>query len=299
MKSLVLSGGGAKGAFQCGALKHLLGERHERYDIIAGTSVGALNGSFLSMFKLGEEAQAAHELEALWLGIDNSKIWRKWYHGLLGPLPVMLPKWLGGRQSVYSTAPLRELLKRRFKPEAIKESGKLLRVGAVNLNSGFRKVWTESDPLQIRDAVLASSSFPIFFEPVMIDGCAYTDAGVQEVSPVSDAIEAGATEIHLLTNSPDQVVGQFDPSSNGLALAGRMIDTMIFEIERWDVKVVELYNALVDAGKAPGKKKVKLTVLRPKQNLLDDSLDFDPAFIRTNIERGYADAREVDWGSVA
>lgn len=296
MKALVLSGGGAKGAFQAGAIKHLIGERREQYDIISGTSVGALNGAFLAMFGAGEEGIAADGLEDLWLKIDNSKIWKKWYGGLLGSLPVLLPKWFGGKQSVYSTAPLRELLGRRLKPALIQKSGKLLRVGAVNLNSGFRRVWTEQDAEQIQSAVLASSSFPIYFEPVLIGGCAYTDAGVQEVSPVSDAIDAGATEIHLLTNSPDEVTGQFDPKAGALATAGRMVDTMIAEIERWDIKVVELYNALVDAEQAPNKKRIKLTVLRPKQSLLEDSLNFDPASIRTNIERGYVDAREVDWG---
>jgi len=293
MKALVLGGGGAKGAFAAGAIKYLLGEKQENYDIISGTSVGALNGSFLSMYPAGKEIEAAADLEKMWLGIDDSKIWRKWYYGLLWMLPVILPRWLGGKQSTYSTAPLQKLIKANLNPDAVKSSGKKLRVGAVNLNSGYRRVWTEEDTVQIQAAVLASSSFPIFFEPVMIDGNVYTDAGVQEVSPIMDAIEAGATEIHLITNSPDQVVGQFDPKANGLALAGRMVETMLFEIERWDIKVVELYNALVDAGLAPGKVKVKLIVLRPRQALLEDSLNFDPAFIRTNIERGYSDAKEL------
>lgn len=60
MKALVLSGGGGKGSYQAGAIKYLLGERRENYDIITGTSVGALNGSFLSMYSTGKEIEPAN-----------------------------------------------------------------------------------------------------------------------------------------------------------------------------------------------------------------------------------------------
>lgn len=297
MRALVLSGGGAKGAYQVGVLKHLLGERQERYDIISGTSVGALNGTYLAMYQHGDEARSIADLEKLWLSIDSSKIWRKWYWGALGMLPLVLPKWLGGKQSAFSTAPLRELVARHLHEENVATSGKKLRVNAVNLNTGDRRVWTESDTAQLKLAVLASSSFPMFFEPVEIDGHLFTDGGVREVSPIDDAIAAGATEVHLIGTGPSQVTGQFDTKANGLDLGQRILDAMSAEIEKWDVKVVDLYNALYEAKhpSAVGKRHVSVRVCRPKQNVLDNALDFSPAAIRTNVARGLEDAREMNW----
>ena len=296
MRALVLSGGGAKGAYQVGALKYLLGERAEHYDIFVGTSVGALNAAYLAMFSAGNEMDSAKGLEDLWLGIDSPSIWKKWYRGLLGHLPVVLPKWLGGKSSVYSTAPLRSLVGKRLKPGAVAMSGKKLRIGAVDLDSGERKIWDENDGGVLHRAVCASSAFPIFFEPVEIDGSLYTDAGVRDVSPISDAIEAGATEIHLLATGPENVTGSL-PGKDALSLGRRVLGVMGSEIERWDVKVVELYNALYAAKhpKAVGKSHISLKVLRPKGDLLENALDFNPRDIRLNMTLGYSDARAFDW----
>lgn len=299
MRALVLSGGGAKGAYQVGALRHLLGERAEHYDIFAGTSVGALNAAYLAMFSAGNEIDSARGLEDLWLGIDSSSIWRKWYGGLLGHLPVVLPKWFGGKSSVYSTAPLRALVKKHLKPGVVAVSRKKLRIGAVDLDSGERRVWDETERDVLHNAVCASSAFPMFFEPVEIGGKLYTDAGVREVSPISDAIEAGATEIHLLGTGPENVVGSL-PGRDALSLGRRVLGVMGSEIERWDVKVVELYNALYAAKhpKAVGKSYINLKVLRPDAELLENALDFNPRDIRRNIEVGYADAKSFDWSPV-
>jgi NTE family protein len=301
MKALVLSGGGAKGSYQIGALKYLLGERGENYDIITGTSVGALNGAFLSMFSSGNELDAIKGLEKLWLGIDSPKIWKKWYWGLLGILPVVLPWWLGGRTSAYSTAPLRNLVDKYLNPKAVASSGKILRIGAVDLDSGVRQVWDEKDLAHIKKAVLASSSFPLFFEPVEIAGRLYTDAGVREICPIEDAIRAGADEIHLIATGPVEVTTNLDRKGSGITFGQRIIDIMSSEVEYWDVKAVELYNALYKAKHplAVGKSLVKMKVLCPKQVILDNSLDFSPEKITTNISLGYTDAKAMNWETVS
>jgi NTE family protein len=67
-KALVLSGGGAKGAFQLGVLKHLYEQRRFNPGIITATSVGSLNGA-----KLAEGPEAIRQLEGLWRGIKSSQ----------------------------------------------------------------------------------------------------------------------------------------------------------------------------------------------------------------------------------
>ncbi len=61
MKALVLSGGGALGAFEAGAIK-ALHDGGSEFDLICGTSIGAINASFAAQDKIDE-------LTALWLGI--------------------------------------------------------------------------------------------------------------------------------------------------------------------------------------------------------------------------------------
>ena len=298
MKALVLSGGGAKGAYQVGAVRYLLGERGEHYDILCGTSVGALNAGYLAMFPGGEELDAATGLHKLWLDeVDDGKIWRKWYFGILGELPVVLPKWLGGKQSAYTTKPLAKLVEKYLKPQAVATSGKKLRVGAVSLSTGERRVWDEGSGEALKGAIMASSSFPIFFEPIHIDGEVYTDDGVRETTPIEEAIKAGATHIDVISTGPDQIIGHFDPKANGLALAQRILDSMSLEIEKWDLKVVDLYNALYEWKHpgATGKGPIALRVLRPKQNLLESALDFSKEKVLVNMDRGYRDAKESGW----
>jgi len=57
MKALILSGGGARGAYEAGAVRTLL--EHERFDIICGTSIGAINGTLVAQDEV-------EKLEALW-----------------------------------------------------------------------------------------------------------------------------------------------------------------------------------------------------------------------------------------
>jgi len=67
MKALILSGGGARGAYEAGAVRTLL--EHERFDIICGTSIGAINGTLVAQDEV-------EKLEALWRSIASSKVIR-------------------------------------------------------------------------------------------------------------------------------------------------------------------------------------------------------------------------------
>ena len=63
MRALVLSGGGALGAFEAGVIRGLW-DAGERFDLICGTSIGAINASFVAQGKVDE-------LSTLWHGISN------------------------------------------------------------------------------------------------------------------------------------------------------------------------------------------------------------------------------------
>jgi len=56
VRAIVFSGGGAKGAYEAGLIQTLVNECHEGFDIICGTSIGAINASFVAMDRINELA---------------------------------------------------------------------------------------------------------------------------------------------------------------------------------------------------------------------------------------------------
>src|SRR3990170_691842 len=102
MRALVLSGGGSKGAYQCGVLQYLLNDLGIQYSVLCGVSVGALNAALLAMYPLGQEKQSFESLKNLWTGINTSKVYRKW--AFWGELAAL---W---KPSLYDSTPLQMLV---------------------------------------------------------------------------------------------------------------------------------------------------------------------------------------------
>ncbi len=292
MRALVLSGGGAKGAYQAGAIKYLLGDRATHYDIVTGVSVGAINAAHLAQFSAGNELDAARSLTDFWKSIDTPEVYRKWYRGALWLLPAL---W---KPSVFDSSPLHAFLRKRLKPAAMRTSGKRLVVGAVSKSTGEYATWRETDP-DVVDGVLASAAFPGFLTPVRARGDVWTDGGSRDTTPLMDAILAGATSIDVVCCNPDFVPRRAVAMGRTLDNAVQALDAAFSEIERNDLKAADLYNRLIAAGdesaKRRGKKHIELRVLRPSSWLLKNSLDFDPSKVAMNLALGYADAKLAGW----
>src|SRR4051812_31705845 len=128
MRALVLSGGGSKGAYQVGALYHLINDLGINYDILCGVSVGAINCGFLSQFQKGEEFKSIVRLSDLWLKINTNSIYRRWH-----PFGRLHALW---QKSFYDSSPLHDLIKNNINIDKVRESGKQISVGAISLSSG-------------------------------------------------------------------------------------------------------------------------------------------------------------------
>lgn len=272
MRALVLSGGGSKGAFQIGVLKYLLGELSTSYDIFAGISVGAINSAFLAQYPAGDESVSYEDLKSIWDTVDNSSIFKTRYNVLPDILSMAFSAITS--KSLYDSSPLQELISDNLVTSMVNTSGKLLRVGAVSLNTTKKRYWTETSE-DLIDGVIASSAFPGFFNPVEIDGQLWTDGGVRDIAPVFEAMQAGATEIDIITTSPLTPSHFPAQKKNVLSSFVRYIDIMSEEILENDI----VYAAGVDD--------ISLRIFRPKKLIQPDSLNFDPHFIQKNIEHGF------------
>lgn len=285
-RALVLSGGGAKGAFECGAIKYLLGERRIDYAIYSGTSVGAINAAHLCQFKTGQEGQAADALEGLWRSINTGCVYKDW--NFLGKLNAL---W---KPSVYTTAPLRAFIKANLNELLVKQSGKRLRMSAVSIKTGDRRVWDENSA-HLLDGIMASAAMPAFFEPVALDTDLYVDGGIRETTPVRDAVKLGATSLDVIVVDQERLEGTLPANPKTLDVAKRTLGTMLLEIEQCDLEQALLHNRLIDAGAGdPGKKKLNIRVLRPSMPL-GDPLDFSPEKVRREISQGYEEAKNAGW----
>ena len=283
MRALVLAGGGSKGSWQAGVIKALAHhpEYHGGFHFVAGTSVGALNAAAVAMSYKSDFPESALLLDEIW----NSKldIWK-----------LKFPPYLSGlwSNSIGTNKGLRKLLESYIDCKRIKESSVALSITTVSLQSGKIRRFTDQDA-QLVEGLLASSSFPIAFPPQEIDGELYTDGGVRDVAPLGQAIKAGATEIVVvLCSDPDALEHAPLPQSRLKRVpkvAMQVVEIMAAEILMNDIRKCNLTNALVDAGQAEGKRRIKLSVFFP-QRPLGDSLDFSPNLMKRQFAMGYADA---------
>ena len=149
---LALSGGGARGMVHIGVLQ-ALEEAGIEPGVLAGTSAGSIVGALWAKGYSAAEIRDIANKQSLWK-IAGFKIPGK---GIVGhnPLRKILTKHLG--QNDFG------ILKIPF------------HVAVANLNSGEAEVWS-SGPLI--DLVIASSSVPVVFEPVVIEGATYVDGGL-------------------------------------------------------------------------------------------------------------------------
>jgi len=293
-RGLVLSGGGSKGAYQAGAIKYLMHELGRRYSVITGVSVGALNAAFLAQYPIEEQGQAALDLEALWRGIRGDRdIYRSSWWGMVRSL------W--SRPHLFNNVkPLEALLERELDPRRVQDSGVLLRIRAVDLQTKQAEVFDGFAP-DLIGAVLASSSFPVAFPPRRVQGAIYSDGGLRDVTPLGDGIEAGATALDVIVLSPEEHESSAAPR-NVVEMALEAVDIMGDEIVENDLRVARAKNTVASLAKAANathrrERKIALHILRPQVPPMKSSLHFRPADIAHAFDVGYEDARRVFGGA--
>lgn len=292
MRALVLSGGGANGAWQAGVMSYLLREKGYKYDIVCGVSVGALNGAMLCEFPIGQELDATDRILRMWNGVTTKKIYRKWWVNLL-------PEFLGVffKGSAYNSGPLQELVRSSLKADAVKNSGRHLVVGAVRWGDESDYQTFDETTQDLAAAVLASSAMPIFFEDIRIGSDWYTDGGLRDVTPIGAAIEAGAETIDIVNCSTGRLEkGVSKPK--GLDKILRSFSIAIDEIDRSDFEATEHINARVKmkdpAALARGWKVVEVRRMSPPADL-GSSLDFSHEKNMAQIKAGLEHARRSGW----
>lgn len=182
--AFVLSGGGSLGAVQVGMMR-AFAKRDIRPDLIVGTSVGALNGACIA----GHEGIAAVDrLATVWHSLRRDDVFP------IGPIRGALG-YYGLRNSLVRPDPLRRLIERYVPFRRLEDARVPLYVVATDVRTGAEVVLSRGEMV---GAVLASSAVPGVFPPVRIDGRELMDGGICNHTPISDAVDLGATTIYVL-----------------------------------------------------------------------------------------------------
>lgn len=202
---IVLSGGGAKGAYEVGFLK-ALAEFDIQPEAVAGTSIGALNGAIYSAKK--DTKVSARLLEELWndlgrsnvLEVDKEKAVKTIIEGLMhfvpmgnvskvGKILMLSAKGAKSEEGILTQAPLINRLE-EYAPRQELKTGLPFHIGltkskghAIDTKNflGFGNEETVYKKIQdlkeeeIHNAIMASASLPILFDSLEVDGEKYSD----------------------------------------------------------------------------------------------------------------------------
>jgi NTE family protein len=286
--ALILSGGGAKGAFQAAAEKYAREEKGYTWDIIAGVSVGALNGTMLAMGKYDR-------LWQIWNTISNDQV----YTGGFNFWSVV--KMAFGAKSFFGNEPLWKMLQAEMDPNQVKAD---LRVGSVSLFTGEYIEFDKTEP-QLAKAVLASTVMPVIWTPVELSSAyrSMVDGGVRNITPIGDVLDADPDEIVIINCGSETESPLKAAPTNVVEIGLRTLDILLNEIFRSDMDDFNRINSLVKEAESlnvtlhnpsSGKplKYFDCKVIAPVTSL-DDTLDFSQPAIQRSIQTGRERAKAV------
>lgn len=203
---LILQGGGALGAFECGVVK-ALEERNIHPDLIAGVSIGAINAAIIA----SNPRRATEPLEAFWreLSLDTPDLPDEDLRRTLSSLQSLIfgsphffrPRWFEPIltlaalptqwKSFYELSPLKATLSKYVAFDKLKDSPVRLVLSAVDVETGELAIFDSYVDDITPDHILASGSLPPGFPWTTIQGKHYWDGGLVSNSPLDQVVEVG------------------------------------------------------------------------------------------------------------
>jgi NTE family protein len=274
---IVLSGGGARGAYEAGVVSGLvevLGRAPEDaapFNIFAGTSVGAINAAFLAAHTHRGD-MAIDRLTTIWRGLHLP------VHLRLDPLRMLgvrrwMARWMdrvhlgtslldpaGLEQVVHTGIPWGNLQRNA-------EAGRLrsLVITALEVASGRTTMFhttsadcvfsPSKDPRRAAvpgpihaEHVLASAAIPLVFPARKVGGHWYCDGGLRFNTPIAPAIRSGARRLVVISLMHDKP-GHAPPESsypNPLFLMGKVLNALMLDPMHYDLQVLQRFNRMAE-----------------------------------------------------
>ncbi len=275
---LILSGGGARAAYQVGVLaaiaELLPAGAANPFPIIVGTSAGAINAVSLASRAM-DFARAVEHLTEFWQGFESHLVLRSDWPGVIHQASRFLSHSLLGLGShvpvaLLNSSPLRNLLADKINfagiDQAIAEQRlRAVAVTAFGYSTGQAVTFYQGQmaiegwlrhrriglPASLTvEHLLASSAIPLLFAPVKVGQEYFGDGAVRQPAPISPALHLGANRVLVVGVSgnprgPDLRVVQQDNSAQQPTLAqigGHMLNSTFIDSLESDIELLERMN---------------------------------------------------------
>ena len=279
--ALVMSGGGARSAYQVGVLKGLAeilpAEMENPFQIICGTSAGAINAVSLAA-QTGSFQQAVAGLSDVWGALTVDQVYRCECFDLLkglGRLGLSLfNEGVGRKQplALLDNSPLREMLERNINLDNIQTAISAGAISAVSVTAmsyssgesvsffqaptevqGWRRHRRSGAPDIITlDHLLASSAIPLLFPAVPICREYFGDGAVRQDAPISPALHLGADKVFVIgvssNRNPQHWGKKHRPTKHSPSMGqitGHMFNSAFVDGLEGDIEHLERVNELL------------------------------------------------------
>jgi len=313
--ALVLSGGGARGAYQTGVIRRLSQRFPDlRFSIVTGVSAGAINASFIAAHP-GPLAEAMDELCGIWSSLQVEDIFRvdtpslarhftRWATRLASGGSPVAPAVRG----LVDSAPLYGTIERSsptvdgeiigIERNLERVDLKALALTALNYSTGQTVTWVQGRGFQpwyqprhrsfhariAVEHVMASAALPLFFPAVRLGDDWYGDGGVRLSTPLVPALRLGATRILAISPHYEPSFEEAErPKIPGYPppaqILSHLMDSIFLDVLDEDVRRLKSLNLLL--AKLPpeergGLRDVAIRVLRPSRDLGQLASSYEP-----------------------
>jgi NTE family protein len=311
---LVLSGGGARAAYQAGALcaiASILGKRRSRpFSVISGTSAGAINAATLAIHA-DDFWRGVARLMRWWRQVNVADIYRADFATLSNHGIRFLAAMVGAGRApedaaaMLDNAPLAGLLERALDVERIAahcESGALsaLAINATSYATGqavtffegardlvaWKRTRRRGERARITIAhLMASAAIPFIFPAARIGNDFYMDGSVRQITPLSPALHLGARRLVVIA------VGQFFGQRAEMApvppqypsfaqVAGHALSSIFLDNLGADLERLTQMNRLLALLPAARLERSGLVLRHADAMVLAPSIDIGPLALR-------------------
>jgi NTE family protein len=298
---VVLSGGGARSAYQVGVLKavaELRPQGPQPFPIVVGTSAGAVSAAVLAA-EADRWPAGVLALERVWAGFQVQQVFRADGLAMLrAGLHWLASAASGGRlmhapRSLFDNSPLRELLTREIdwrRVHANAEAGYIRAVALCATSYGDGRSiacfdgaadiaeWQRASRHGRRvalglDHLMASAAIPFLFPAVRLGAEYFGDGAMRQLAPLSPAIHLGADRLFVIGVRAEDGSGIGDLAARDAApsagqLFGLMLDTLFSDQFDADLEQLQRLNRLaaVVPEHAPGVRRVESLRIVPSRD---------------------------------
>jgi NTE family protein len=296
---LLLSGGGARAAYQVGVLRAIANilprETSNPFNVIAGTSAGALNAASLATHAQRLRT-GVRTLEYVWKNIDSGQIYRLDSGGIISSASNWVLAMVTNRAtetpvSLLNNSPLEELLSQVIKFDRIKRHIDMNLLDAIAVTASSYTSGQSVSFYQAAEGIedwvgphrkgkrtrlnikhlMASSAIPTIFPAVRIDDEYFGDGSIRQLAPTSTALHLGARKILAIgvsgtRNSQHQV--QQEPKHPSLSqIVGHILNSAFIDTLENDLEFLRHMNDILPH--VPQRKLLKYNVRHQVVDLLE------------------------------